>query len=266
MNTLKLNAMKNEKLKDVVNATTQTTNSVLTNTITTNSVLNNIAPQSPDHNVLTHVEITEKTVVEKNGSKRTEDKKTLKPQVIDDNKENPKKKATVEHIRLNLVSDSENSNKNTIIKAQLDFKSKMLEMRSRLGSLDTETKKQWRKSEIYLSLSKKAQEDIEKNNDLKKMYLYVSSDNINGLNNMLSNGHIYPDMINMNNGFALKIAANNGSVDMLRTLCGMGGNAYAVDPKNCFSQEVAKAVVQERYKIDHATIIHDNFSMPKPRY
>ena len=122
----------------------------------------------------------------------------------------------------------------------------------------------------YARIMAKEKDRIEKDKTLKQFYRYISFDNVSGVNQMIESGKILPETINSNDGLALRMVVQNGSTDMAKTLFDHGGNAQLIDPKQCYTREMADIVIQERYKLEHpvTSTLRESFGlgMPKPRF
>lgn len=128
----------------------------------------------------------------------------------------------------------------------------------------------WKNNSAYLVLTQKIQHQIESQNDVKKFYRFISFDNVSGVQNLLVSGQVKPEIINANEGLALRLVVASGSTDMARLLFKSGGNANIIDPTSCYCQEMADVVIQARLKMDKHVPeeLREKFGvgMPKSRY
>lgn len=168
-----------------------------------------------------------------------------------------------DNIKVDLEADSDNSKVPLILQKGFNIK-------SRIKSVNDSLDEKWKNSPTYLALTQKVQEQIEHNNDMKKMYRYIAFDNVSGVHNLIETGKIKAESINANDGLALRMVVSTGSLDMAKTLFDGGGSPFMVDPKQCYTKEMADLVKEEQYKVDHPVMstLRESvgLGMPKPRF
>lgn len=203
-------------------------------------------------------------------NKKEDVKETKENDVVEKNEnENEKEKKKQLDTTLDLNADSANPRERLPIITKPGFNI-MDRVRSVNKKVNDEKDKDWKNTASYLKLNQEVQDSIEKQNDLKKMYRLISKDDVNGVNTMLQAGHITPQSINDNGAFALVLAVNSGNMDMTKLLFSAGGSPYAIDPKNCYTPEMAQLVEQERYKLNNpiTSTLKEAFGLPltKPKF
>lgn len=167
------------------------------------------------------------------------------------------------NVKVDLNADSDTSKVPLILQEGFSIK-------NRIKSVNNNLDEKWKTSPAYLALTQKVQEQIEHNNDMKKMYRYIAFDNVSGVHNLIESGKIKAENINDNDGLALRMVVSTGSLDMAKTLFDGGGSPFMVDPKQCYTKEMADLVKEEQYKVDHPVMstLRESvgLGMPKPRF
>ena len=194
----------------------------------------------------------------------SENNKEIKNEVVKEeaNKE-PVNNEVNDNIKVDLNADSDTSKIPLILQKGFSIK-------DRIKSVNNGLDEKWKMSPAYLALTQKVQEQIEHNNDMKKMYRYIAFDNVSGVHNLIESGKIKAENINDNDGLALRMVVSTGSLDMAKTLFDGGGSPFMVDPKQCYTKEMADLVKEEQYKVDHPVMstLRESvgLGMPKPRF
>lgn len=164
------------------------------------------------------------------------------------------KDGTTKVERIIVQNQQDLENKNTIDKSVDNANDTPMILRSgfslkaRIRGVNGATVDSFKNSPLYKKLDDKIKLDIEHDKNIKQMYRCIALDDVKGVHNLIDSGKVRPEALNAFDGLAVKMVVSTGNLEMAQTLFQHGASAHGIDPRNCYTKEMANLVIDEQYK------------------
>lgn len=145
-------------------------------------------------------------------------------------------------------------------------------IKNRVKQVNNNTVNSWKNNPAYLGMTEEAKSKVEDDKNMQKMFRYVAFSDMKGLDELIETGKIKPEALNAYDGLAVRIVISTGNVEMAQHLFAHGASPHGIDPRSCYSPEMAQLVKDEQYRQNNPIVstLRESFGMGlptnKPKY
>lgn len=146
-------------------------------------------------------------------------------------------------------------------------------IKNRVKQVNNNTVNSWKNNPAYMGMTEEAKSKVEDDKNMQKMFRYVAFSDMKGLDELIETGKIKPEALNAYDGLAVRIVISTGNLEMAQHLFSHGASPHGIDPRSCYSPEMAQLVKDEQYRQNNPVVstLRESFGMglptqPKPQF